>query len=114
MNAYLKRKTTLREKKQKVTHVMVSTTFRLSLVGFIVVFGALYIWQTNTVSTKGYAISELEQQIKQLEHENRRLDVRIAEYSSMKSIEQRLGQISLVPADSVEYVSIAGTAVAKR
>ncbi len=114
MNAYLKRKTTLREKKQKLTHFMVSASFRFGLIMFIGAFGFLYIWQINSVSTKGYEISDLEQQIKQLEQENRKIDVHIAEYSSMQSIQARLANADLVPVDNVEYITLVGTAVAQR
>jgi len=93
---------------------MVSATFRMGLVVFIVLFGFLYIWQTNSISTKGYELSDLEQQIKQLERENRKLDVHVAEYSSMQNIQERLGGMNLVSADNIEYVTLVGTAVAQR
>lgn len=93
---------------------MVSASFRFCLVMFIVVFGFLYIWQTNAVSTKGYEISDLEQKIKELEQENRKLDVHIAEYSSMQSIQTRLASAHLVPAENVEYITLVGTEVAQR
>ncbi|PIT86405.1 MAG: hypothetical protein COU33_03360 [Candidatus Magasanikbacteria bacterium CG10_big_fil_rev_8_21_14_0_10_43_6] len=114
MNAYLKKKTTIRERKQKLVRFMVSATFRMGLVVFIVLFGFLYIWQTNSISTKGYELSDLEQQIKQLERENRKLDVHVAEYSSMQNIQERLGGMNLVSADNIEYVTLVGTAVAQR
>lgn len=104
----------MREKKQKLVHFMVSASFRFSLMVFIVVFGFLYIWQVNSVSTKGYEISDLEQKIKELEQENRKLDVHIAEYSSMQSIQTRLANANLVPADTVEYITLVGTEVAQR
>lgn len=93
---------------------MVSASFRFGLIVFIVIFGFLYVWKTNSVSTKGYEISDLETHIKQLEQENRKLQVHIAEYSSMQSIQQRLAGADLVPTDHVEYVTLVGSTVAQR
>lgn len=114
MNPYSTKKQTLREKKEMVRKVMVSTTFRAVLAVMVVVFGFMYVWQTNTVSTKGYVISDLERQIQDLEHETRRLEVDIAKHTSMRSIQERLSEVDLVAASNVEYVSVMGTAVAKR
>lgn len=97
-----------------VRKVMVSTTFRAMLAVFVVLFGFMYVWQTNTVSTKGYVISDLERQIQELEQETRRLEVDIAKHTSMRSIQDRLSEVDLVAAHTVEYVSVMGTAVAKR
>jgi len=114
MNAYAKKKTTLRQKKQQLLKFMVSATFRMGLMAFIVIFGVLYIWQTNVVSTKGYEISDLEAQIKKLEQENRRLEVHVAEHTSMQRLEERIAQTDLVQADSIQYITAVGTAVAQR
>ena len=57
MNAYSKKKQTLRQKKEAVRKVLVSTTFRSALCVLTIMFGFMYVWQTNTVSTKGYQIT---------------------------------------------------------
>ncbi len=112
MNKFVEKKQTLREKKEMVRKVIVSTTFRSVLATLVVVFGFMYVWQTNTVSTKGYLISDLEKNIQELEYETRKLEVDIAKHTSMKSIQERLSGIDLVVASNVGYVEIMDNVVA--
>lgn len=114
MNAYARNKTTLRQKKQQLMRFMVSATFRMGLMVFIVAFGFLYIWQTNSVSTKGYVISDLEAEVKKLEQETRRLEVHIAEHSSMQRLQERIAATDLVSAGTIDYINAVGSAVAQR
>ena len=80
----------------------------------IIVFGILYVLQTNAVSTKGYALSDLERQISELNHETQGLAVQVAEQQSMRSLENRLKDTDLVAVDQVEYASAINMAVARR
>jgi len=105
---------TLRQQKEAIKKVVRGTTFRVALLCLCFVIGFLYIWQTNTVSTKGYVLTDLEQRIAELEYENRKLSVEIAEQSSLYSIQERLEHVSLVSVDHVDYVDMRGTAVAQR
>jgi len=105
---------TMREQKHAVQSLLVSTSFRISLIAFALIFGVLYVLQTATVSTKGYEISDLEQHLTELERETKKLDVQIAEHRSMHSIENRLARLNMVPADQMVYVSSGVPAVAKR
>ncbi|PIZ95704.1 MAG: hypothetical protein COX81_00320 [Candidatus Magasanikbacteria bacterium CG_4_10_14_0_2_um_filter_37_12] len=114
MNAYLIQKPTLRQKKQAVQKWLVSRSFRAILIMLMVVFGVLYLFQTNAVSTKGFDISHLEKQIVELERETRKLDVKIAEYRSINSVQERLSTLNLVATNSVEYLTPVGTEVAFR
>ena len=114
MNAYSKKRQTLRQKKEAVRKILVSTSFRSILCVLTVVFGFMYVWQTNTVSTKGYQISDLERQIQELGYETRKLEVDIAQYKSMQNLQERLSQTSLVLVTDVDYMTVVGTAVAKR
>ncbi|HBB38534.1 MAG TPA: hypothetical protein DEP63_04180 [Candidatus Magasanikbacteria bacterium] len=109
----MKKKPTLREKKLAVQRWLVSTTFRTMLLGAIVLFGVLYLFKVNTVSTQGFVISDLEVEIQELERENQRLDVQIASYRSMHSLEARLESTDLVAASDMQYLIPVGTAVAR-
>lgn len=104
---------TMREQRVAVQTLLVSTSFRFFLIVFTVIVGTLYVIQTADVSTKGYEISDLERQLGTLEHETKRLDVQIAQYQSMQSIETRLATLNLVPAEQIAYLS-GGMQVAKR
>jgi len=114
MNSFLKKKVTIRQKQEKIRRIIVSNSFRAVLLVFMVVFGFLYVWQTNTVSTKGYIMSDLEKSIRTLENETQRLEVDIAKNKSMQSIQGRLSQTDLIAFSNVDYVTVVGSAVAKR
>ncbi|MBI2436978.1 MAG: hypothetical protein HYV41_04530 [Candidatus Magasanikbacteria bacterium] len=114
MNSYTQKKQTLRQKKEAIRAVLVSTSFRVALGVCVVVFGFMYVWQTNTVSAKGYTMTDLERKINQLDKETRRLDVEIAQHTSISNLESRLIQTNLVVATDVTYMNLTGTAVAKR
>lgn len=94
--------------------MFVSKTFRLGVLAAIIVFGTMYIVQTNSVSTKGYVMNDLEQRIEELEYENRKLEVQIAQHQSMSAIQSRLESMEFVHASSPEYVTLVDHAVARR
>lgn len=102
------------EKKKARKKWIAGTSVRFGLALCIAALGVLYIAQTSTASTKGYTISELEQEIAALETDVRAVDVEISQYRSMASIQERLVAMDLVAVDSVEYVAPVGTAVARR
>lgn len=70
--------------------------------------------KTSSVSTKGYEINDLKNKIQELEYENQRLDFEIANYRSMRSIQERLKDMNLVVATDVKYVNLTGSAMAMR
>ncbi|HAT03855.1 MAG TPA: hypothetical protein DCS29_03740 [Candidatus Magasanikbacteria bacterium] len=114
MNTYSQKRQSLRQKKEAIRNVLLSTTFRTGLTICIVVFGFMYVWQTNTVSTKGYLISDLEQKIQELEQETRGLEVNIAKHRSMQNLQSRLSETNFIVAANVDYMTLSGNVVAKR
>ena len=105
---------TIKEKRQAVKRWLFGTSSRVALILCIVVFGVMYLMKTSTLATKGYAISDLQKQMNELEQENERVQVRIAQYGSMANIEERLKSMSLVAVDQVEYISPPQSVVARR
>lgn len=83
----------------------------LGLIGFLLLY---YVWILNANATQWFAIRELENTQKQLKVELDRLDVKIAEIESSRSIEsdETLGEIMeeyddpnyLVIQENVQYV----------
>lgn len=108
------KKQTQKDKRIAIQKWMVSTSFRVGLIIGVVVFGFLYIIQMSSVSTKGFLISDLQSQTQTLEQETRALDVEIAQYRSMSSIQERLRGMNLVAVGNMEYVTPVGTVVAMR
>lgn len=90
------------------------TIFRVVLSAAMAVLAVLYVAQTSSVSTRGYDINVLQKKMTVLKQDNQRLDFEIARHRSMESIQARLKNFNLVAADQVEYVTLPGTAVARR
>ncbi len=105
---------TIRDKKAVLQRWFVSTACRTTLMVLVAIFGLLYLFEMNSVSATGYDIANLERQVTTLEQENQDLDVHIAHYRSMPSIQDRLASMNLVPVDSVQYVNAMGSIVARR
>jgi cell division protein FtsL len=111
---YIDTQQTFGEKRMLIKRLLLSNTFRVCLSVFILVFGVLHVINLSTMSTKGYDMTKLQKQITSLERENQKLEFKIAKYSSMQSIQERLNNMDMVVADNVEYVTIMGTTVARR
>jgi len=103
-----------REKKMQWRKKFFNSSVSVGIFCIGIVFGVMYIVQTNSISTKGYEMSDLEDQITLLEQDNQKLEFQIASNKSMKSIQTRLSGTELVAADSYQYGSLVGTAMAMR
>ena len=114
MNSYIEKKQTLREKKEALNKLLFSTSFRVSVGIFVLIFGVLYILKTTSVSTKGYMISDLEKQVATLEYENRKMDVEVAKLKSMQSLQDRIASTDLVVVANVDILNILDGSVAVR
>ena len=115
MNSYIEKKQTLLQKKEALNKLLFSTSFRMSLGVFVILFGILYILKTTSVSTKGYTISDLEHTVSTLEYENRKMDVQIAKLKSMQSLQARISETDLVVVNSrVDYLNVLDGEVARR
>lgn len=114
MNAYLRNRQTILQKKMVARRWRLGASCRAVLFLGIAVFGFLYLIQTNALAAKGYEMSDLEQQKELLEQELRKLEVEVSTHRSMQSIQERLAGMDLVDAGKVEYLATVGTVVARR
>ncbi|MBI4049452.1 MAG: hypothetical protein HY395_01380 [Candidatus Doudnabacteria bacterium] len=73
------------------------------LVG-IVVFGMTYLFEINSLSTKGYKIKQLEQKIKTLEVANKHLEVQAGSLQSISRIQEQAGKLNFVPIGNAAYI----------
>ncbi|PIT86110.1 MAG: hypothetical protein COU33_05005 [Candidatus Magasanikbacteria bacterium CG10_big_fil_rev_8_21_14_0_10_43_6] len=110
----LSRTQTLREKRIAIEQFAMKTSFRAGLLVLAVVLIVLDVTQTSAVSTKGYEINQYQTEIRQLERENRKLEVEISKHRSVESIQERLQGLDLVVAEQPRYVSLVGPTVALR
>lgn len=105
---------TMRQKRQAVQEWMVGASCRVCLLFLVIVLGIMYILEASAMSTQGFEMGDLQRNISALQHENQNVEVEIANYRSLKSIQERLKRLQLVEATDAEYVNVVGTAVARR
>jgi len=108
------KKQTMRQKKLKMGKLIVSNTFRVGMISIIAVFGLLNIIQITRISTTGYQMNDLEKEIVSLKRDTKQLEVHISTYRSINRIQERVEDMELVRADSIEYITIPGNIVARR
>ena len=114
MTEYMKQQKGLLEQKQSGPARRWETCCRVFLLVSVGLFGLLYVVETSTVSTKGYDISDLQKQLVAMRQEEQALDLQIAEFRSMASIQERLAGMDLVAVTDAEFVSETGVVVARR
>ncbi|TSA45649.1 hypothetical protein D4R52_02020 [bacterium] len=83
------------------------------LLVLIVFFGVLYLTEANSMSTKGYEMVKLEQQIANLQDSNKKLQTEAASLKSIQNIENEVKSLNLVPNGSVQYPVREGYAFQK-
>ena len=92
---------------------LTSKTTRFGLLVVIFLFSIAYVVNTTSSATSGYQMHELEKQKLSLETEVQKLQVEIADNSSMSSISSRLVKLNMTEVSNVKYLTIKNTPVAK-
>lgn len=87
---------------------------RIALAGGMIAAAFLYVFQTNNVTASSYTVGQLNRDIKNLETENRQLEVKLAEIQSIARLSSELQGLGYVPVDTVEYAAVNTAVVAKR
>ncbi len=76
----------------------------LALVVLIVTMGFLYLFQINSLGTRGYEIRQMEQKIKVLQADNKDLQIQSSSLSSITKIQRDAERMNMVPATNVTYI----------
>lgn len=76
----------------------------LALLALIVAFGFMYLFQINSLGTRGYEIKQLEQKISVLQDANKELQVQSSSLSSITQIQKDAENLQMVPAGNVTYI----------
>ncbi len=87
---------------------------RLLLLLTVVIFGSAYIVKTASSAAGGYKIYDLENEISFLESDIKKLEVEIADNSSLYNIQKRLSNVSMVAVGKITYFDAMDKAMAKR
>lgn len=93
---------------------LLRTWWRPLLAVMVVLLGVSYVVELNLISSRGFQARRLEQRLNSLREENRRLNLQVAELQSLTSVGERIQTLGLVPAESVQYLTVGGAAVARR
>ena len=93
---------------------LTSKTARLGLFSVIFLFSIAYVVNTTSSATSGYQMHELEKKTQTLETEVQKLQVEIADNSSMNNIQSRLVKLNMTEAAGIKYFTLKNTAVAKK
>lgn len=88
--------------------------FKITLSSFVVLFGILYLFQTNNTAASGYEINRLEKQIDGLSSEIQKNEIAIAQEGSMVNIQTRLSVADMIPASDIKFIDLSAGSVALR
>ncbi len=92
-----------------------SRVFKVGISLMAVALSGVYVMATSSVATSGYEIRTLEKNIRALESDIQKLNAEVASSQSMSSIQRRLKELALVPADHINKLgSQSERAVARR
>lgn len=97
--------------------VAVTPTQRLVIVGLLallVFLVASYLVFLNSLTKKTFVMSKLQGTVAELQQENRRLEVEIAQRESIANLADRVDALGMVPTDKMEYVTVGSGEVALR
>jgi len=102
----IRRKTvSLRAKESKFTVSVLSAVL-------ICVAGLAYVFQISGVATKGYEIENYEKTLFELQRENQKMLIEIADLKSMNNLENEVGKLSVIDYKNITYITSISSAVA--
>lgn len=82
------------------------------LLVLIFAAGLVYLFQINSMTTKGYNIKDLEDRAADLREQNKKLQLQITDLRSTERINQELQRLNMVEVARVEYLQANGNSVA--
>lgn len=104
---HLTRNKTKKRKKKKfsILYRFKIKNARLVIYAGLAILFLAYLVQVNSLATKGYIISELEQDLENLEKQNSTLEDKLLSLQTTENIINKIGDLNLVAASEVEYIN---------
>ncbi len=96
---------------------MTGTRMRIALLAMLVVTSMAYVLRTGSSVALGYEIKGYETAIAELTAEQQKMEVEVATYRSMNSVQARLAELKMVPVARINRVNGSQTtdlAIAKK
>jgi len=81
---------------------------------FLCAAGTSYLFQTNSLATKGYEVQGYENQLKNLADENRDMKDQEIQLRSISNLEGERGKLTETASSDINYLAHTETAVAMR
>lgn len=81
--------------------------YSLAIVTVLALAAALYLVLVGQVAARGRHIQQLQAELSRLQRENEQLEVEIARESSIARLWERAVELGLLPAEQVEFLTIA-------
>jgi Tfp pilus assembly protein PilN len=74
--------------------------------------GLLYVFQISGVATKGYEIGNYERELFNLQKENQKMSIEIADLKSMDNLKNESGELNAIDHKDIAYITSISSAVA--
>ncbi len=79
-----------------------------------IVMGVVYLACVNELAVQGFVLTDLKQNIKELNKKNSELELKIMMLESYNNISERAGNLEMVKADNIDFIEVIPEEVAKR
>jgi len=89
-----------------------SATFNVLVIGIIVLVSLFYLIQSNKISTYGFKIKELEEELRKLRQENEKFELEVTKLQSISKIEEVGRELSMIKVEKVDYITQINTSMA--
>lgn len=87
---------------------------RYCYLGILVLLFAVYVCQTSSAAGSGYEMRDLQGKVDSLREDIQKIEVSVAAYSSMSSLERQIAKTGMIKVENMRYLNTVGPAVAKK
>jgi len=101
------------EQKRELAGKMSLSVGIIFLMIFTLFLGGMYIFQVNKISTQGIDMRNAENRIKELEKEQRNLEIKEVQLKSMDQIEKAKEDFNLVESEVISFLELDGSMAMK-
>jgi len=101
-------------KRKTISQKIRESKFTVSMFAGVLICstGLLYISQISGVATKGYEIGNYEKTLFELQRENQKMLIKIADLKSMNNLENESEKLSAIDYQEINYITSISGAVA--
>lgn len=92
---------------EKYRKIIIGKKITVMVFMWILIFAGFftYIFKVNEISTKGFKVTELQKNVKNLEEENKKLTLELSEMKKMANLDSFSKDQKMVKVDKIDYLS---------